>query len=328
MMTFGRRRVLAAGTALAVSTSAGVQAQAAYPDHAIRFVGGFPPGGPADLSGRMLAQSLSEVLGQQVVVENKSGAAGNIASQVVAEARPDGYTLLIGTSIMSIVPAMYDKLPYDPLNSFIAVAHFTTIPMIIVVPAEGPKTIEELVALLRKEPGKHSYGSPGNGSLIHMGSLLFAQRAGGEALHVPYRGSAPAMQDMLDMLAGRHYFQIDTLGSSKGFIDAGRLRILAVCTSERMAALPDVPTVKEKTGFPLDVVTWYLIFVPAGTPQPIVAKLSVSINEAIKAPAIVDKATTLGMEMVQSTPASSKKFYEQQMAMWAPIAKASGAKVE
>ncbi|HTB35451.1 MAG TPA: tripartite tricarboxylate transporter substrate binding protein [Reyranella sp.] len=325
MMTFGRRRVLAAGTVLAVSRSAGVQAQAAYPDHAIRFVGGFPPGGPADLSGRMLAQSLSEVLGQQVVVENKSGAAGNIASQVVAESRPDGYTLLIGTSIMSIVPAMYDKLPYDPLSSLIAIAHFTTVPMIIVVPADGPKSIEELVALLRQEPGKHSYGSPGNGSLIHMGSLLFAQRAGGEALHVPYRGSAPAMQDML---AGRHAFQIDTLGSSKGFIDAGRLRILAVCTNERMAALPDVPTVKEKTGFPLEVVTWYLIFAPAGTPQPIVDKLSVSINQAITAPAIVEKAAALGMEMVPSTPASSKKFYEQQMALWAPIVKASGAKVE
>jgi len=325
MMTFGRRRVLAAGTVLAVSRSAGGRAQAAYPDHAIRFVGGFPPGGPADLSGRMLAQSLSEVLGQQVVVENKSGAAGNIASQVVAESRPDGYTLLIGTSIMSIVPAMYDKLPYDPLSSLIAIAHFTTVPMIIVVPADGPKSIEELVALLRQEPGKHSYGSPGNGSLIHMGSLLFAQRAGGEALHVPYRGSAPAMQDML---AGRHAFQIDTLGSSKGFIDAGRLRILAVCTNERMAALPDVPTVKEKTGFPLEVVTWYLIFAPAGTPQPIVDKLSVSINQAITAPAIVEKAAALGMEMVPSTPASSKKFYEQQMALWAPIVKASGAKVE
>src|ERR1700730_1042045 len=180
MMTFGRRRVLAAGTAFAASISAGAQAQAGYPDHAIRFVGGFPPGGTADLSRRVLAESLGEVLGPQGVVEDKTGAAGNIASQLVAEAKPDGYTLLIGPSIMSIVPAMYDKLPYDPLNSLIAVAHFTTIPMIIVVPAKGPKTIEELVALLRKEPGKHSYGSPGNGSLIHMGSLLFAQRAGGE----------------------------------------------------------------------------------------------------------------------------------------------------
>jgi tripartite-type tricarboxylate transporter receptor subunit TctC len=242
----------------------------------------------------------------------------------VAEAKPDGYTLLIGTSIMSIVPAVYDKLPYDPHKSFVAVAHFTTIPMVIVVPADGPKTLQELIALLKKEPGK-SYGTPGNGSLIHMGSLLFSQRIGAETLHVPYRGSAPAMQDTL---AGRHAFQIDTLGSSKGFIDGGRLRILAICDDERMAALPDVPTVKEITGFSLKVVTWYLIFAPAGTPQPIVDKLSASINQAIKSPVIVDKAKALGMEMVQSTPASSQKFYEEQMAYWAPIAKASGAKVE
>ena len=133
---------------------------------------------------------------------------------------------------------------------------------------------------------------------------------------------------MQDTLAGRHAFQIDTLGSSKGFIDGGRLRILAVCTHERMAALPDVPTVKEKTGFPLEVVTWYLIFAPAGMPQPIVDKLNVSINQATKAPAIVEKAKALGMQMVQSTPASSKKFYEGQIALWAPIVKASGAKVE
>ncbi|MFO1157981.1 MAG: tripartite tricarboxylate transporter substrate binding protein [Reyranellaceae bacterium] len=324
MRNFGRRYVLAAAGACLVP--AAVQAQAdGYPDHALRFVGGFPPGGPADLSGRMLAQSLSEILGQQVVVENKSGAAGNIASQLVAEAKPDGYTLLIGTSIMSIVPSVYEKLPYDPLNSFVAVAHFTTIPMIIVVPTGGPKTLQELIALLKKEPGKHSYGSPGSGSLIHMGGLLFSQRIGAETLHVPYRGSAPAMQDTL---AGRHAFQIDTLGSSKGFIDGGRLRVLAVCDENRMAALPDVPTVKQVTGFPLEIVTWYLIFAPAGTPQAIVDKLNGAINQAIKTPALVDKAKGLGMEMVQSTPASSKKFYEDRIALWAPIAKASGAKVE
>jgi tripartite-type tricarboxylate transporter receptor subunit TctC len=321
MKTLGRRGLLAAGAALAASPLAHAQG---YPDRAIRFIGGFPPGGPADLSGRMLAQSLGEILGQQVVVENKSGAAGNIASQFVADSRPDGYTLLIGTSIMSIVPSIYDKLPYDPYKSFVAVAHFTTIPMVIVVPADGPRTLQELIALLKKEPGK-SYGTPGNGSLIHMGSLLFSQRIGAETLHVPYRGSAPAMQDTL---AGRHAFQIDTLGSSKGFVDGGRLRILAVCANERMAALADVPTVQEITGFPLEVVTWYLIFAPAGTPQAIVDRLSASINQAIRSPAIVDKARTLGMEMVQSTPASSQKFYEDRIAMWAPIVKASGAKVE
>ena len=322
-MILTRRTTLAGAAALALSGKA--SAQANYPDRTIKLVGGFPPGGPADLSSRLLAQGLTDTQGWQVVVENKSGAAGTLASQIVSEAKPDGYTLLVGTSIMGIVPAVYEKLPYDPVNGLVAVAHFTTIPMIIVAPADGAKSIEELAALLRKEPGKYSYGTPGSGSMIHMGSLLFSQRAGGEALHVPYRGSAPAMQDTL---AGRHAFQIDTLGSSKGFIDAGRLRILAVCAGERVAAMPDVPTVKEKMGFDLDVSTWYLIFAPPGTPTPIVDKLNAAINQAIKTPAVVEKAKTLAMEMVQSTPASSKKFYEDQMAYWAPIAKASGAKVE
>ena len=259
------------------------------------------------------------------MVENKSGAAGNIGSQIVAEAKPDGYTLLLGTSIMSIVPSVYDKLPYDPLNSFIAVAHFTTIPMIIVAPADGAKSIEELVALLRKEPGKHSYGTPGNGSLIHMGSLLFTQRTGGEALHVPYRGSAPAMQDTL---AGRHAFQIDTLGSSKGFIDAGRLRILAVCTDQRMAALPDVPTVKEKTGFPLEVVTWYLIFAPAGTPsRSSTSSAPPSTRRSSRPPSSTRPRRSAWRWCSRRRPRRGNST-KSRSRLWAPIVKASGAKVE
>ncbi|WP_439611049.1 Bug family tripartite tricarboxylate transporter substrate binding protein [Reyranella sp.] len=324
MTVIGRRRVLAAGLALAAST-AGAQAQGTYPDRPIRLVIGFPPGGPTDIAGRLLAQRLSEILGQQVVVDNKPGVAGNIASQIVADAKPDGYTLLVGTSIMGIVPALYDKLPYDPIKGLEAVAHFTTVPMIVVAPAGGIGSIEELVAALRKEPGKHSYPSPGNGSLIHMGSLLLAQRAGGDALHVPYKGSAPAMQDTL---AGRHAFQIDTLGSSKGFVDAGRLKILAVCDTRRAASMSDVPTVQEKTGIAIEVVTWNLIFAPAGTPRPIVDRLNAAINQAVKTPEMMEKARAAGIDLVESTPATSKKFYEDQMAMWAPIVKASGAKVE
>jgi len=310
--------------ALTAST-AGARAQGAYPDRPIRLVIGFPPGGPTDIAGRLLAQRLTEILGQQVIVDNKPGVAGNIASQIVADAKPDGYTLLVGTSIMGIVPALYDKLPYDPIKGLEAVAHFTTVPMIVVAPAGGIGSIEELVAALRKEPGKHSYPSPGNGSLIHMGSLLLAQRAGGDALHVPYKGSAPAMQDTL---AGRHAFQIDTLGSSKGFVDAGRLKILAVCDSRRAASMPDVPTIQEKTGIAIEVVTWNLIFAPAGTPRPIVDRLNAAINQAVKTPEMMEKARATGIDLVESTPATSKKFYEDQMAMWAPIVKASGAKVE
>jgi tripartite-type tricarboxylate transporter receptor subunit TctC len=324
MKGIGRRRLVAAGMALAAST-AGANAQGAYPDRPIRLVIGFPPGGPTDIAGRLLAQRLSEILGQQVMVDNKPGVAGNIASQIVADAKPDGYTLLVGTSIMGIVPALYDKLPYDPVKGLEAVAHFTMVPMIVVAPAGGIGSIEELVATLRKEPGKLSYPSPGNGSLIHMGSLLLAQRAGGDALHVPYKGSAPAMQDTL---AGRHAFQIDTLGSSKGFVDAGRLKILAVCDTKRATSMPDVPTVQERTGIAIEVVTWNLIFAPAGTPGPIVERLNAAINQAVRTPEMMEKANAAGIGLVESTPAASKKFYEGQMALWAPIVKASGAKVE
>lgn len=323
MNRLGRRGLLAAGVALTMPSMP--MAQQSYPDRPLRLVIGFPPGGPTDVAGRLLAQRLTEILGQQVVVENKPGVAGNIASQIVADAKPDGHTLLLGTSIMSIVPALYDKLPYDPVDGLEAVAHFTTVPMIVVAPAGGVKSIEELVEVLRKEPGKHSYPSPGNGSLIHMGSLLFTQRAGGDALHVPYKGSAPAMQDTL---AGRHTFQIDTLGTSKGFVDAGRLRILAVCTDQRVASMPGVPTVKEKAGFPIEVVTWNLVFAPAGTPKPIVDRLNAAINQAIRHPGMVEKAKPMAIELIASTPASSKKFYETQIALWQPIVKSSGARVE
>jgi tripartite-type tricarboxylate transporter receptor subunit TctC len=323
MKKFGRRHALAAGAALAVSGS--VQAQGNYPDRPIKFVVGFPAGGATDVVGRLLGQRLGEMLGRQIVVENKPGVAGNIGSQIVADAKPDGYTLLVGNSIMSIVPALYDKLPYDPVNGLDAVAHFTTVPMIILAPAGGVKSIEELAALLRKEPGKLSYPSPGNGSLIHISSLLFCQRVQAEALHVPYRGSAPATQDTL---AGRHTFQMDALGSVKSFIDAGRLTVLAVCAEKRLPSLPDVPTVQEKLGFPFNVSTWNMIFAPAGTPRPIVDKLNAAINEAIRNPELVEKAKPLEIEFVQSTPASAKAFYERQMAFWVPIVKASGAKVE
>ncbi|MBI2737122.1 MAG: tripartite tricarboxylate transporter substrate binding protein [Rhodospirillales bacterium] len=323
MKNLGRRGVVAAGAALALSPA--VRAQGAWPDRPIKFVVGFPAGGATDVVGRLLGQAVGERLSRQVIIENKPGAAGNIGSALVADSKPDGYTFLVGNSIMSIVPALYDKLGYDPVNSLDAVAHFTTVPMIIMAPAGGVKSLEELVALLRKEPGKHSYPSPGNGSLIHISSLLFTQRVAAEAMHVPYRGSAPATQDTL---AGRHSFQIDAPGSVKGFIDSGRLTVLAVCAEKRLSSLPSVPTVEEKLGFPFNVSTWNMIFAPAGTPRPIVDRLNAIINEAIQSPELIEKAKPLEIEFVQSTPASAKAFYERQMAFWVPIVKASGAKVE
>ncbi|NQW53006.1 MAG: tripartite tricarboxylate transporter substrate binding protein [Rhodospirillales bacterium] len=324
----GRRRALAMGAAVAAAPAGLVSpafSQGAFPDRSIRLVVGFPPGGSTDVAARMLASRMSETLGQQVVVDNKPGVAGNIASQIVADANPDGYTLLVGNSNMGTVPALYDKLPYDPVKGLEPVAHFQTIPMILVAPIGGAKNIKELIEMLRKEPGKYSYATAGTGSNGHLMSYLFIQRAGGDALQVNYRGNAPAMQDLL---AGRHAFLIDTVATSKGFLDANRITLLGIGSEQRLASLPDVPTVQEQAGFPFRVRTWSMLFAPAGTPRPIVEILNAAANKAVAHPDFIEKTKGMGIELIQSTPDTAKAFYLGEMEFWAPIVKASGIKVE
>jgi len=323
-MRLSRRAAFAGAAGLAWVGSA--QAQGTYPDRPIRMVIAFAPGGPTDVVGRLLAQRLSEILGQQVVVENKPGATGNIGTALVADAKPDGYTILFSASTMAMAPALYGKqLGYDPVNGLQAIAYVASVPLIVLVPAGGAKDMVALAAMLRKEPGKHSYASSGNGGMIHMASYLLAQRAGGDALHVPYRGSAPGM---VDMIAGRHAFQIDTLQSSKGFIDGGKVRVVAVASDKRLPQLPDVPTVQEAVGFPYAINTWYAAYAPARTPRPIVDKLNAAFNKALEHPEVVKRAQDLAIDLVTSTPESAKKFYDDQMAFWDPIIKQSGAKAE
>jgi tripartite-type tricarboxylate transporter receptor subunit TctC len=320
VLKLGRRTALAGAAALAATTAA--QAQAAYPDRPIRMVIAFPPGGPTDVVGRFIAPPLGEILGQQILIDNKPGATGNIGTAMVADAKPDGYTLLFSASTMAMAPALYGKqVGYDPVNGFAGVAYVASVPLI-----DGAKTLPELIAMLRKDPGKYSYASSGNGGMIHLASFLFVERAGAEALHVPYRGSAPGM---VDMIAGRHAFQVDTLGTSKGFIDGKKVRVLAVAADKRLPQLPDVPTVQEVTGFSFSINTWYAAYAPARTPRPIVEKLNASFNKALKDPDLVRKANDLAIELIDdSTPESAKKFYDDQMAFWDPIIKKSGAKPE
>ncbi len=323
-MFLGRRVALAsAGAFVLAPGSASAQD---FPRGPIRMVIAFPPGGPTDVVGRFMAHRMSELLGQQVVVENKPGATGTIGTANVAQAKPDGQTILFAASTMALVPALYGaSLSYDAHKGLTAIAYVASMPLILVVPADGPKTTAELIAQLHKDPGKYSYPSSGNGGLIHVAGYLFAKRAGAEVLHVPYRGSAPAM---MDTIAGRHAFQMDTLGTSKGFIDSGKLRVLAVGASKRMPALPDVPTVEESAGFPFAVSTWYVAFVPPGTPKPIIDKLNAAMNQAMTHPDMVARSKELAIDWVQSTPAEAQKFYDGQMAFWDPIVKESGAKAE
>jgi tripartite-type tricarboxylate transporter receptor subunit TctC len=323
-MAITRRGALAG---IAVAALGGpAAAQGNYPDKPIRMIIAFAAGGPTDVIGRLLASKLSEILGQQVVVENKPGATGNIGTAMVADARPDGYTILFSASTMAMAPALYGKqLGYDPVNGLAAIAYVASVPLILLTPANGAKSMAELVAMLSKDPGKYSYASSGNGGMIHLASYLFATRAGGDALHVPYRGSAPGM---VDMIAGRHAFQMDTLQSSKGFIDGGKVRVLGVASDKRLPQLPDVPTVKEAAGFDYSINTWYAAYAPAKTPRPIIDKLNAAFNKALKQPDIVKRTDELAIELIDSTPEQAKKFYDDQMAFWDPIIKASGTKPE
>ena len=324
MIVLGRRQALGAAMGFAVSSRA--MAQGGYPDRPIRLFVPAGAGGPTDVVARILQPPLSANLGQPIVIENKAGASGNIGTATVAEAKPDGYTILLSPSTSALTPALYGKaLGYDPINAFTGISYVASVPLIVVAPTDGPKTLRELIDAVRKDPEKYSYASSGNGGIIHLAGFLLVERAGGKALHVPYRGSAPGL---IDTIAGRHAFQIDTLGSSKGFIDGGKLRVLAVAANKRLPQLPDVPTVEEVTGFKFSIDTWYVAQAPAATPRPIIDKLNAAFNQALKDPAVVKRMAELAIEPIQSTPEQAKKYFDEQMAFWDPIVKASGAKPE
>lgn len=323
MPSLRRRTVLAAAASLMTGAAA---AQSNYPDRPIRLVVPAGAGGPTDVVARILQPQLSQILGQPVVVENKAGASGNIGSAMVAQSPADGYTLLLAPSTNALTPALYGKaLSYDVVNGVTGISYVASVPLIIVAPIDGAKTLPELIAALKKEPTKYSYASSGNGGIIHLAGYLLVERAGAQAMHVPYRGSAPGM---IDTIAGRHAFQVDTLGSSKGFIDSGKLRVLAVMADARLPQLPDVPTVEEAVGIKMSINTWYVAQAPAATPRPIVGKLNAAFNEALRNPDVVKRMADLAIEPIQSTPEQAKKYFDDQMAFWDPIIKASGAKPE
>lgn len=319
----GRRAILGGAALLAAGPAA---AQANYPDRPIRLVVPAGAGGPTDVVARILQPHLTQILGQPVVVENRAGASGNIGAAMVAGSAPDGYTLLMAPSTNALTPALYGKaLGYDVVNGVTGISYVASVPLIVVAPADGPKTLQELIAALKKDPSKYSYASSGNGGIIHLAGFLLLEKAGVQALHVPYRGSAPGM---IDTVAGRHAFQVDTIGSSKGFLDAGKLRVLGVMADKRLAQLPDVPTIQEALGFRMAIDTWYVAQAPSAVPRPIIAKLNAAFNEALRNPDVVKRMADLAIEPRQSTPEEAKKYFDDQMAFWDPIVKASGAKPE
>lgn len=296
---------------------AGAQAQT-YPDHPIRLVIPFPPGGGTDIAARLVGEKLGAALGQAVVPENKPGANGVIASELVARAAPDGYTLLVATgSSHAFAPALGVKLPFDPVKDFVPVALIGLFPTVLVVnPAVPARTMREFVDYARKNPGRVNYGSAGNGSTNHFLGELIKQVAGIDMVHVPYKGSGPASQDLL---AGQIQAMVDSVAAAKGNIEAGKLRALGVTTPQRVGQLPDVPSLKE-AGYDIEYAGWVVIMAPAGTPQPVVNRLHAAIAAVMADPAVVDRYNRQGIVIQPMAPSDLAAFLRSDKERWAAVA--------
>jgi tripartite-type tricarboxylate transporter receptor subunit TctC len=318
-----RRAVLA----LAASAFAlGAQAQA-FPNKPIRLLVGFPPGGGVDIVARLIAVDMSRSLGQPITVENRTGAAGNIATDVVAKATPDGYTLLMGnTGSLSINPSLYGKLSFNVQKDLAPVGLVASSPLLILVNAAQPdQTLQALLADAKEHKGKLSYGTGGAGSISHLTFELLKIKSGADIVHVPYRGGAPAVTDLV---AGQIPIVVEGVPIASPFIKAGRLRALAVTSAKRLAELPDVPTMSE-AGYPdLTITAWYGLAAPAGTPAPIIARLNAAANAALKDPALRDKLAQQGSQAEGGTPEQFAALLQKELVRWAEAVRVSGAKVD
>jgi tripartite-type tricarboxylate transporter receptor subunit TctC len=302
-------------------------AAAAFPERPISLVVPFPAGGSTDLVARVIAERMSTSLGQQVVVENKGGAGGNLGSAQVAKAEPDGYTILMGTvATHALNPAIYKKMPYDAVTDFAPVSLLVTVPNVLVVNPDFPaKSVAELIALAKEKPGEYSYASSGNGTPLHLSGELFKSMAGVDMVHIPYKGSGPALTDLL---GGHVPIMFDNLPSSTGYIKDGRLRGLAVTTAERAASMPDLPTIAE-SGLPgYETYTWNALFAPAGTPPEVVTTLNQAAVEAVADEAVKAKLAEFGATVVGSTPDELTAHVKAELAKWAPVVEASGAQID
>lgn len=316
----------ATGAALLPASRLAV-AQDKWPTKTIRFVIPFPAGGTTDIIGRIIAAELHKAWDESVIADNRAGAGGNIGAEAVARAAPDGYTMLVCTvGTHAINESLYSKLNFEPRKDFAPVTLFAMVPNVVVVhPSVKAESIQELIALLKANPGKINYASSGNGTSIHLSAELFKTMTGTEMVHIPYRGSAPAVTDLL---AGTVSVMFDNLPSAMPHIKAGKLRALAVTSANRSPSLPDVPTVAE-AGVPgYDASSWFGLVAPAGTPKAIVDKTQQAVAEALKLPDVREKLSAQGAEPVGNTPEEFAKFIEQETEKWGKVVRDSGAKVD
>jgi len=327
--TPARRAFLMSALALCAGLAApAAPAAAAYPDRPVRLVVPYPPGGATDVIGRVLAQELSGALGQQFVVENRAGAAGNIGADQVAKADPDGYTLLMGAlTSHSINAELYkSKVPYDIEKSFAPVSIVGTVPLVFVVhPSVQAKSLQEFIALARSRPGYLTMASAGNGSPQHLAAEMFKTMAGVDVLHVPYKGSGPAMTDLM---GGQVLSMIETVPAAQGHVKAGKLRALAVASAERAEALPDVPTTAE-AGLPnFQVSSMFGIVAPAGTPAAVLETLNGAIERIAAKPEVKAALLNQGAVATWTTPADAAARIAAERAKWAKVIQDAGVRGE
>ena len=312
---------------LALVAATAVATAADYPDRPVTLVVGFPPGGASDILARIITDKLGSLLGQPFIVDNRPGAGGNIAGEVVAHAAPDGYTLLLGNNaILATNVTLYSKTGFDPQNDFAPITLIGTQANVLVVNNNLPAhSLAELIALAKANPGKLNFASSGYGLAAHLAGELFKAQAHIDIVHVPYKGSAPALEDVI---AGQDQMMFATTSGVMGFLKNGQVRPLAVTTLKRTAALPDIPTMDE-AGLPgFEATTWHGLVAPAGTPPDIIDTLHRAVVETLKDPDVQQRLAALGVDVAPDSPDEFAAYIKAEIPKWAAIIKASGAKVE
>ncbi|MEY3671586.1 MAG: hypothetical protein RI904_1243 [Pseudomonadota bacterium] len=318
----------ATGIVTAVVASLNIaHASDTFPNKPIKFIVPYAAGGATDTTARLVSKELTAILGQPVIVENKAGAGGNIGTDYVAKSPPDGYTMLLAyTGPMAINPSLYDSLPFKPQQDFAPVTLLAQAPQILGVhPSIPATTVDELVAYAKANPTALFFGSSGNGGADHLAGELFKMRTGAQITHVPYKGGAPALADLV---AGRTQLQFMTIPASIGHIQAGRIRPLAILAKERYPLFPDVPTISEAGVKNYDVNNWYGVVVAAGTPEPIVNKLNNALIKALRSNEVQTRFSGLGLVPVSNTPKEFQNFIAAESARWAEIIRVSGASLK
>ncbi len=297
-----------------------------WPTKPITLVVTYPPGGGADAMARLVAPKMAEALGQNIIVENRPGASGQIGAAMVAKAAPDGYTLMLDASSFSVNPSLYPKLPYDSEKAFRPIGVIALFPNVLLVNAQFPaKNVGELIAIAGKKKEAVTYASSGNGSAQHLAGALFESAAKVDMTHVPYKGGGPALNDVI---SGEVPIFFGNMASTLQHVQSGRLRALAVTASKRSNILPDVATLSELGVKNAEVYEWNAIFAPAGTPEPIVAALSAAMQKALDHPEVKERVSRLGGEMQRAGSDSARQFISQQMSLWSQVVKARGIKLE